>query len=47
VTVALQELEALELIETNRGVIRTVNRARLEAFANGLYGVPEAEQRAI
>ena len=43
VTVALQLLEARELIGTHRGLIVVADRAGLEAFSAGLYGTPEAE----
>lgn len=45
VTEALRELETRGMIERARGAIVVGNRARLETLANGLYGVPEAEQR--
>jgi CRP-like cAMP-binding protein len=38
VTTALQELEGLGLIETNRGIVRTIDRTKLKDFANGFYG---------
>lgn len=43
VTVAMQEVEGLGLIETSRSVIRIVNRPKLDAFADGFYDVPDPE----
>jgi CRP-like cAMP-binding protein len=43
VTVALQGLEANEIISTKRGQITVLDRATLEAIAGDSYGVPEAE----
>jgi CRP-like cAMP-binding protein len=43
VTSALQRLAAHALISTARGRVTVLDRSRLEASANGLYGVPEAE----
>src|SRR5262245_21065219 len=43
VTAALNELEARALISSKRGCITITDRQGLEAAANGLYGVPEAE----
>ena len=43
VTTALHELEKSGLIATTRGCVTILNRRGLEASANGLYGVPEAE----
>ena len=47
VTAALNELEAKALISTKRGCITIVDRQGLEAAANGLYGVPEAEFKRL
>jgi CRP-like cAMP-binding protein len=47
VTVALQILEARRLVSTHRGLILVADRAGLEAFADGLYGTPEAEYRRL
>ena len=43
ITVALQGLEKRGLIERSRGSITVVDRARLIASANGLYGQPRIE----
>jgi CRP-like cAMP-binding protein len=43
VTMALHQLEAAALIATTRGHVTILDRCGLEASANGLYGVPEAE----
>ncbi len=43
VTVALHELEGRGHIKATRGRIRLLDRAGLEATAQGIYGVPEAE----
>ena len=43
VTVALQELEGRALIRRGRGSVVMLDRAGLDAIANGYYGVPEAE----
>jgi CRP-like cAMP-binding protein len=47
VTVAVQALSDRNLIVPNRGHITVSNRAGLEAAANGLYGIPEAEYRRL
>jgi CRP-like cAMP-binding protein len=47
VTAALNELEAKALISTKRGCITIADRQGLEAAANGLYGVPEAEFKRL
>ena len=43
ITVALQGLEKRGLIERSRGNITVLDRARLSASANGLYGQPRVE----
>jgi len=43
VTVALQLLKSRSLIEATRTLIRVTDRKRLQAAANGSYGIPEAE----
>jgi CRP-like cAMP-binding protein len=43
VTVALHMLESRSLIRASRTVIRVLDREGLQAAANGLYGVAEAE----
>ena len=47
VTVALNELEKLEVIKANRGHVRVLDRTGLEKIAQGYYGVPEAELRRL
>jgi CRP-like cAMP-binding protein len=47
VTTALHALESNALIENSRGSIVILDRAGLEASANGLYGVPEAEYERV
>jgi len=47
VTTTLHFLESKKLISLDRRRIMMRNRAGLEAFANGLYGVPEAEYRRL
>jgi CRP-like cAMP-binding protein len=47
VTVALGHLESRGTIDMRRGAITVLDRAGLEAAANGLYGVPEAELRRL
>jgi len=47
VTAALNELEARALISSKRGCITIADRQGLEAAANGLYGVPEAEFKRL
>jgi CRP-like cAMP-binding protein len=44
VSVGLKQLEEAGLIRTDRRLIIIENRKGLEALANGIYGVPEAEQ---
>jgi CRP-like cAMP-binding protein len=43
VTVSLHDLEGRGLIRAKRTTIEVLDRAGLEAAANGYYGVPEAE----
>jgi CRP-like cAMP-binding protein len=43
VTVSLHELEGRGLIRSKRNTIEVLDRAGLEAAANGYYGIPEAE----
>jgi len=47
VTVALQTLEAGDMIHTSRGLITITDRGKLEEVAGGSYGVPEAEYRRL
>ncbi len=47
VTVALQKLEADNVICTKRGLITITDRGKLEDVAGGSYGVPEAEYRRL
>ncbi len=47
VTIALQRLEALGLIEAARGVITLTDRKKTLAFAGEFYGVPEAEYKRL
>ncbi|HET9395694.1 MAG TPA: Crp/Fnr family transcriptional regulator [Nitrospiraceae bacterium] len=47
VTVALGNLERRATINMRRGSITVLDRAGLEAAANGLYGVPETELRRL
>lgn len=47
VTVALGALESQGLIRTRRGGCAVVDRKGLEKLADGIYGVPEAEQRRL
>jgi CRP-like cAMP-binding protein len=43
VTVALHDLEGRGLVRAKRNAIEVLDRAGLEAAANGYYGIPEAE----
>lgn len=47
VTVALHNLEGEGLIRASRGVIAVRDREALRAFANGIYGVAEAEYERL
>jgi CRP-like cAMP-binding protein len=47
VTTALNLLEEQALIQLERGRIRILDRAGLQALANGIYGIPEAEYRRL
>lgn len=47
VTVALRDLENDGVIETRRGVITILDRARLDARSAGSYGAPEAEYHRL
>jgi len=47
VTTALHFLESKKLISLDRRRIAMRNRAGMEALADGLYGVPEAEYRRL
>ncbi len=47
VTVALHNLEGKGFIRSNRGIITILNRADLELYADGLYGVPEKEHKRL
>jgi CRP-like cAMP-binding protein len=47
VTVAVQGLSNKGLIAKERGQITVTDRPGLEAAANGLYGIPEAESRRL
>jgi CRP-like cAMP-binding protein len=47
VTLALQALEGLHLIRASRGAIEIVDRAGLEKFTRGAYGLPEREQNRL
>ena len=47
VTEALNVLSKKGLISANRGQIRVLDRPRLEAAANGFYGIPEAEYQRL
>jgi CRP-like cAMP-binding protein len=47
VTVGLQILEGEGMIKATRGLIRVLDRAKLEECAGGSYGMPEAEYRRI
>ena len=47
VTVALQGLSHKRLVRVERGKIVVADREGLEAAANGLYGIPEAEYRRL
>jgi CRP-like cAMP-binding protein len=47
VTVAVQTLEAGDMIHTSRGLITITDRGKLEEVAGGSYGVPEAEYRRL
>ncbi len=47
VTLALQNLEAIDVIATARGEITVRDRRALEEKAGGLYGVPEAEYEKL
>jgi CRP-like cAMP-binding protein len=47
VTAALHRLAAHTLISTARGSVTVLDRSGLEATANGLYGVPEAESARL
>lgn len=43
VTIALQQFEARGILEAHRGALIIKDRALLRAFADGIYGVSEAE----
>jgi CRP-like cAMP-binding protein len=47
VTVALHVLEGEHMIKSTRGRIRVVDRAKLEAVAQDIYGLPEAEYERV
>jgi CRP-like cAMP-binding protein len=47
VTVGLQILEGERMIKGTRGLIRVLDRAKLEERAGGSYGMPEAEYRRV
>ncbi|HXJ01175.1 MAG TPA: Crp/Fnr family transcriptional regulator [Micropepsaceae bacterium] len=47
VTTTLHVLEARALISLERGRITMIDRSGLEALADGIYGVPEAEYRRL
>ena len=47
VTVALHLLGTRELIRAKRGLVVVTDRAGLEKFADGIYGIPEAELRRL
>lgn len=47
VTDAINELEGKDLVRSNRGVIRIIDREGLRASAGGSYGVPEAEYERL
>ena len=47
VTVALNRLEAQDLIRRRRGTITILDRKRLAETTNGFYGGPEAEARRL
>lgn len=47
VTLAIQTLERLGAIATQRGLLTITDRGRLETFAAGNYGAPEAEYRRL
>jgi CRP-like cAMP-binding protein len=47
VTVALHVLEGLGSVKATRGLVKMVNRARLEELSGESYGVPEAEYRRL
>jgi CRP-like cAMP-binding protein len=47
VTISLQKLETKGLIETHRNAVVIKDRAGLEKLADGVYGVPEAEQERL
>ncbi len=47
VTVALHNLEGEKLIRSTRGVVTVLDRERLENYADGLYGVAEAEYERL
>ena len=47
VTSALHMLEGERLIRSTRGMITVLDRAGLEAKANGSYGLPEAEYERL
>ena len=47
VTTALHALEGRHLVRATRGRVTVRDRARLEAFAAGAYGVPESEYERL
>jgi CRP-like cAMP-binding protein len=47
VSLALQKLEGMHLIRSDRGCIRVRDRAALEEFAGASYGAPEAEYERL
>ena len=47
VTDALNALEGVGLIKASRGRVKVIDRAGIEARANGCYGIPEAEYRRL
>lgn len=47
VTVAIQSLATLGMIEASRGQIEIRDRAALKAYSRDLYGPPETEYRRL
>ncbi|CCW19557.1 hypothetical protein EBBID32_39250 [Sphingobium indicum BiD32] len=46
-TVTLHILEDVGAIRSTRGLIKVINRIKLEDLAGDAYGVPEAEYRKL
>jgi DNA-binding transcriptional ArsR family regulator len=47
VSLALQKLEGMHLIRSDRGCVRVRDRAALQQFAGASYGAPEAEYERL